>query len=272
MKSGLTWLVIVLLICASASVALGSQKQWECTFTLCGPSFWCDGAQFGVQPGASDGYDPTLERTKGCMPEVCLFWDRPDWPGGGTMYSADWRAPIPQNTSKTWCQLIGNGSPGTFTLTWVFGTSDWLPPENYRFTLYRVGNLTYCSRGIPFDMRTTSGVSWYSDGLAECLYVVVTSFDPPTCSFTITPNPAECPGVVDLDASDSSGTPPLSFAWDLDQDGLFDDAAGVTVTGVNLGPPGTYNLGLQVTDGLGQTATCYLPAQVVDTLPPDWFS
>ena len=94
----------------------------------------------------------------------------------------------------------------------------------------------------------------------------------PVCSFTISPNPAECPGVVTLDASSSTGNPPLYYYWDTDGDGQFDDATGMIVTGVTLGPPGTYSIGLAVLDADYIYDVCFNEVQVIDTLPPDWYT
>lgn len=56
---------------------------------------------------------------------------------------------------------------------------------------------------------------------------------------------------VTLDASGSSDPDgnPLTYAWDLDGDGAFDDATGATVAfGAGL-PPGYYTVAVQVSDG-----------------------
>ena len=70
------------------------------------------------------------------------------------------------------------------------------------------------------------------------------------------PYSAEQGGTVTLDASDSSdpGDDTLSFAWDLDDDGAFDDATGATVVLSNLSN-GTYAVAVQVSDGDGGVAT-----------------
>ncbi len=55
---------------------------------------------------------------------------------------------------------------------------------------------------------------------------------------------------VTLDASGSTDDGgDLTYAWDLDGDGAFDDATGVTVQfGEDL-PPGYYTVAVQVSDG-----------------------
>jgi predicted extracellular nuclease len=54
---------------------------------------------------------------------------------------------------------------------------------------------------------------------------------------------------VTLDASASTDDGNLTYAWDLDGDGAYDDATGATVPfGVDL-PPGHYTVAVQVSDG-----------------------
>ncbi|TWU48095.1 CotH kinase family protein [Rubripirellula reticaptiva] len=54
-------------------------------------------------------------------------------------------------------------------------------------------------------------------------------------------------------SSDSDGTI-ASYAWDLDNDGLYDDATTTTAT-FNAAAAGTFTVGLQVTDDDGATST-----------------
>jgi len=52
---------------------------------------------------------------------------------------------------------------------------------------------------------------------------------------------------ITLEGSATGGVPPYHFAWDLDNDGEYDDATGDTVTWT-WSTAGTYTVGLQVTD------------------------
>jgi hypothetical protein len=73
-------------------------------------------------------------------------------------------------------------------------------------------------------------------------------------------------GRIVLDASgsfDADGDE-LTFAWDLDGDGRFDDATGPTATFRANRPPGRYSVAVQVTDG-SESST---DETVVDVVPP----
>ena len=75
---------------------------------------------------------------------------------------------------------------------------------------------------------------------------------------------------VTLDGSGSNdpdnGPSPLSYAWDLDGDGQYDDATGITVT-LSIQPDNTsFTVGLQVSDGL-LTATDTATVTVNNVVP-----
>lgn len=78
---------------------------------------------------------------------------------------------------------------------------------------------------------------------------------------------------VEVSASGSSaGTDPsagaiVSYAWDLDNDGQYDDATGVTADFTRVGQDGAYPIGVQVTDEWGNTATDSGVVNVANVLP-----
>jgi hypothetical protein len=63
-------------------------------------------------------------------------------------------------------------------------------------------------------------------------------------------------GTVRLDATASGGAGELVYRWDLDGDGLFDDAEGAAPV-VSAGPTGRRLLALEVTDASGQRTFAY---------------
>lgn len=78
-------------------------------------------------------------------------------------------------------------------------------------------------------MRVVVGTAF----LVLALVVPVSAFAaPPTAAFTFAPSSPQVGQEVQFNASTSSGTGPLSYSWEFDGDGLFDDAVGVTATRV----------------------------------------
>jgi len=73
-------------------------------------------------------------------------------------------------------------------------------------------------------------------------------------------------GRIVLDASGSSDVDgdELTYAWDLDGDGQFDDATGPTATFRANRPPGSYTVAVQVSDGTESS----VDETVVEVVPP----
>ena len=99
----------------------------------------------------------------------------------------------------------------------------------------------------------------------EVRTVTIIDNQPPTASFSATPNPVIAGMTVTLDASASSD-PDGSIAhyeWDLDGNGTFETDGGSSPTVTrSYASAGTVNVGLRVTDNGGKTATTSLPITV----------
>ncbi|TMK56776.1 MAG: PKD domain-containing protein [Actinobacteria bacterium] len=88
---------------------------------------------------------------------------------------------------------------------------------------------------------------------------------PPSASFTATPNPATVGGSIHYDASgskDPDGTV-VKYEWDLDGNGSFETDTGATASADRVySAAGTFDVGLRVTDNSGTSATKTLPVTV----------
>jgi parallel beta-helix repeat protein len=171
--AGLTLVAVAL----TTPPAAGSQDDWNCRLSAyygaLGGVPQDANAWMGVDPGATDDYDPLLDARKPGEPMgqyVYTWFDRLAW--GKGRITSDRRPPIPEGTSKRWGTAlsdtwnvktnIDNGPSGYFHpdcdplhefeypvaasiyIAWEFGVREWppypLPPEDYTFSLiYRGG-------------------------------------------------------------------------------------------------------------------------------------
>ena len=86
---------------------------------------------------------------------------------------------------------------------------------------------------------------------------------PPVASFTATPPCSLTPLPVQFDASATTDDGPasqLTFEWDLDGDGAYDDATGVTASRTYMASTNV-TVGLRVTDGASATGTATVVIQ-----------
>jgi len=67
--------------------------------------------------------------------------------------------------------------------------------------------------------------------------------------------------------SDPSAGAIASYAWDLDNDGQYDDATGASPSFTSVGDNGTFTVGVQVTDAYGQTSTDTATVTVTNVPP-----
>ena len=92
---------------------------------------------------------------------------------------------------------------------------------------------------------------------------------PPTAVATAIPRSGPAPLTVSFPASGSSDPDPgdtLSYAWDLDGDGAYDDSTAINPTWTYTAN-GRYNAALRVTDSRGASATAAVPIDVGNTPP-----
>lgn len=126
--------------------------------------------------------------------------------------------------------------------------------------------LFVAAAATPIDLTAgPGGELYYVDFLGGTLRRLrhLGSNQAPTAVATATPASGPAPLVVELDASGSTDPDAelLTYAWDLDGDGAYDDASGVT-TSVSFGTAGTHRVGLRVTDTLGASAATTLDIPV----------
>src|SRR6185436_3862467 len=109
------------------------------------------------------------------------------------------------------------------------------------------GDLFY----VAFDPTTTSA----TDGSIHRIRYLGPN-TAPIASFTVSPS---SPGLGDTVTVNGSGSSdpngdPIAYAWDLDDDGQFDDGTTSSRT-TSFGTPGNHTIRLRVADGRGGTAT-----------------
>jgi YD repeat-containing protein len=81
---------------------------------------------------------------------------------------------------------------------------------------------------------------------------------PPTASFTVSPNPAQTGQTVTFDGTTSTDPdgPITRYEWDLDGNGTFETDSGANpITSRSYSTTGVYTVRLRVTDGQGERST-----------------
>jgi uncharacterized repeat protein (TIGR01451 family) len=110
----------------------------------------------------------------------------------------------------------------------------------------------------PVDLQVgPDGALYYADFNGGTIRRIAYSANqPPIAVATGAPTNGPAPLTVNFDGSGSSDPEggPLTYAWDLDGDGAFDDSTAVQPSHTYT-QPGTYNARLRVTDAQNQSAT-----------------
>jgi glucose/arabinose dehydrogenase len=114
------------------------------------------------------------------------------------------------------------------------------------------------SNPVDLEVHPVTGELWYADfqGGPSGAVRKIGFNGPPTARAAATPTSGTAPLTVSFDGSGSSDPQgdALTYAWDLDDDGAFDDANGPTPSWTYQ-DPGTYTPELRVTDPGGESDT-----------------
>ncbi|HER24108.1 MAG TPA: PKD domain-containing protein, partial [Candidatus Atribacteria bacterium] len=143
--------------------------------------------------------------------------------------------------------LTGSGSgKGTISYSWNFGNGG-----------STIDSTTQNPQNIPFAGGVYNVVLTVTDDCGsstDTMVVTITELPAPTANAGPDQSYEVCPGTTkDVDFTGSgSGTGALSYAWDLDNDGQFDDSTAQDPQDVAFGE-GTHAVTLQVTDQCSST-------------------
>ena len=147
---------------------------------------------------------------------------------------------------------------------WVmFPGGDGLPNASNRATFQ-------APAANPVDLQVgPDGALYYADFDGGTIRrIAFAGNQPPIASATGTPTNGPAPLTVNFDGSGSSDPEggPLSYAWDLDADGAFDDSTAVSPS-FTYGVGGNYSVRLRVTDNLGESSVATVLVSVNNTPP-----
>jgi glucose/arabinose dehydrogenase len=127
------------------------------------------------------------------------------------------------------------------------------------------------SNPVDLEVHPGTGELWYADfqGAGAVRRIRFAGANtPPTAVAAATPTNGTAPLTVSFNGSGSSDPDPgatLTYAWDLDDDGAFDDATGATASWTYQ--PGTWTPELRVTDNLGASDTDAVTITAGNTAP-----
>jgi PKD repeat protein len=176
-----------------------------------------------------------------------------------------------RNNQPPTASFTASGSPVATGTPVTFDASASKDPDGtiakYEWDLDGNGTYETSTGGTATVTKSYTAEGTYQVGLrvtdnggatATTTRTVVVANHLPTASFTASPNPISVGSQVTLDGSGSSDPdgPIAKYEWDLDGNGSYETSTGSTPTvKTSFSEPGTYTVGLRVTDGNGNTAT-----------------
>jgi PKD repeat protein len=157
----------------------------------------------------------------------------------------------------------------------LYSDEDSAGPETYAWDLdadgqFDDGNGSIVSPTFGSGTHTVSVRVTDSDGASTIASrTIVVGSRPPVAAFEVSDGAPQAgqPLTLTSTSSDPDGGAIASYAWDLDDDGAFDDASGATAA-VTFATQGVRRVGLKVRDGGGDTGIRYSRVTVSGTWVP----
>jgi hypothetical protein len=188
-------------------------------------------------------------------------------------FSVDATAPsAPSITSPAIGSVLGTATP---VLAWQAATDSGSGVDHYNLTVdgQTVTVPSSATSYVPPAPLADGGHSWSvsaTDGAANQSQASGGTFTvdvaPPIAKLVVAPNPALAGTTVTLDGSgsnDPNGGHIVDYRWDLNGDGTYGTDSGASSSITHLfSRPGTYTVGLQITNGVGNTATKSATVQI----------
>lgn len=274
------WALLALLSALGTSLASADDTQWHVLIEafrdqVGGPVRSAE-CHFGVQPGATEGYDYLIDELAPPHPPqewIDAVWLRPTW-DPWERFAGDWRQQLADDETRVWPDLIVDSSaPCVAVLTWNMNGPGWDVPGDYVLILYDEGNAPDPGGGLPIPMTAPAGQYWFSHSGTQRRYFHVFVRNPigmpPRCDITYSPSVPTRADVINFDshAEDSDGTV-VSVAWEFG-----DGSAGTGITASHqYSEVGAYLACATVTDNDDNIASCCASVEVINAVPTCTFT